>query len=115
MQLKSLMGSCVLAVAVLLVGCGGTELESELSEPLGEQEAAIYQCLPGAPAGSSCGNGGTCIYDYPGQYAPPCRPRCNLTNLSCGGSQVCCSGITPSSYCMPAHLGCGPIIREPVE
>ncbi|MFP2961666.1 hypothetical protein ACLEPN_28640 [Myxococcus sp. 1LA] len=108
MQLKSLMGSCVLAVAVLLAGCGGTELEAVASEDLGVQESAIYQCLPGAPAGSACGNGGTCVYDYPSQYAPPCRPKCSSSG-TCGGSQVCCAGPN-LPYCMPAHLGCSPLI-----
>ncbi len=108
MQLKSLVGCCALAVAVLLVGCGGSELEPGVSEDLGVHEGAISQCLPGAPAGSLCGSGGTCVYDSPTQEAPACRPKCS-ESMTCSGSQVCCPG--PSrSYCMPAHLGCSPLI-----
>ncbi|WP_426753874.1 hypothetical protein [Myxococcus sp. Y35] len=109
MQVKSLIGSCVLAVAVLLAGCGGTELETAAPEELGVQEDAVSQCLPGAPAGSLCGGGGTCVYDYPTQTAPTCRPKCGAGTLGCHSSQVCCPG--PSrSYCMPAHMGCEPLI-----
>ncbi|NVJ07285.1 hypothetical protein HUW63_18815 [Myxococcus sp. AM001] len=111
MQLKSLMGSCVLAVAVLLAGCGGTELETAVSEDLGVQESAISLCQPGAPSGSLCGNGGTCVYEYRNQTAAPCRPKCS-TSGTCSGSQVCCPGPN-LPYCMPAYPGCLPLIPLP--
>jgi len=109
MQLKTLMRGLFLAVAVVMTGCGGTEPDAEVPGDLGVREDAIYQCLPGAPAGSSCGNGGTCVYDYPGQYAAPCRPKCSTATLSCPTAQVCCVGYTTNPYCMPAYKGCGPL------
>lgn len=41
-------------------------------------------------------------------YVPPCRPKCSAS-LTCAGSQVCCPGPSRSD-CMPAHLGCSPLI-----
>jgi hypothetical protein len=110
MQLKTLIRGLFLAVTFVMTGCGETEPGAEVPGDLSSREGFIYYCLPGALAGSSCGNGGTCVYDYPGQYEAPCRPKCSTATLSCPTAQVCCVGYTTNPYCMPATKGCQPLI-----
>ncbi len=94
----------------LLSGCGGTSMPEEESSPLTTREDAINECNLGAPQGSSC-PGGVCVYaDY--QYAPGCRPFCNVVDSPCPSGGRCCPGImSPDgqltrNYCMLAYLPC---------
>ncbi|MFP2904188.1 hypothetical protein ACLESD_03755 [Pyxidicoccus sp. 3LFB2] len=113
MQLKTLMDGVLLAV-VMLTGCGGTELTEETPVELGTREDAINECLVGSPQGASCGGGGTCVADYPGDTSPACRPRCGAGTFGCATSEKCCPGFeSPTGgitnpYCLPKTRTCVP-------